>query len=62
MKREPSKLEALLSLLAFLAVVYPDAFQPRLWWYLTMRASNEGARRLGTVAILAEQHYRGAGV
>ena len=61
MKREPSKLEALLSLLAFLMVVYPQAFEPRLWWYLAMRGSREGARRLGQVAILAEKHYRKAG-
>lgn len=58
---EPSKLETVLSLLMFLMVVYPDAFHPRVWWYLAMRGSREGARRLGQVAILAEQHYRKAG-
>lgn len=57
-RREPSKLEALLSILALLLVVYPDAFHPRVWWYLAMRGSREGARRLGQIAILAEQHYR----
>lgn len=62
MKREPSKLELLVSLVAMLMVVYPQAFEPRIWWYATMRGSREGARRLGQLAILAEAHYRKAGV
>lgn len=59
MKREPSgRIDALLSMLAFLMVVYPQAFEPRLWWYVAMRVGREGARRCGQLAILAEAHYR----
>ena len=57
-ERKPSKLEALLSVLSFLIVVYPQALQPRVWWWVAMRASREGARRCGQLAILAEQRYR----
>jgi hypothetical protein len=57
-KREPGKLETFLSIVALLMVVYPEAFEPRVWCYIAMKASREGARRCGQLAILAERHYR----
>lgn len=63
MRRDrPSTLELLITLLSLVAVVYPQALEPRVWWYVTMRGAREGARRCGQLAILAEDHYRKAGV
>lgn len=39
----------------FLAMMMPDA---RTRWWLAMRLCQESARRIGTLAIAAENHYR----
>lgn len=45
----------LATLILILAPFWPDA---RTRWWLAMRACQESARRLGTLAIVAEIRYR----
>lgn len=40
-----------------LVAVWPELAEKRLWLHLAVRASREGARRCGQLAIVAERAY-----
>lgn len=40
-----------------LVALWPELAEKRLWLYLAVKASREGARRCGQLAIVAERAY-----
>lgn len=52
------RIETLLKLAVIAFMVYPLLPDARTRWYLAMRGCQEAARRFGTLAIVAENHYR----
>lgn len=54
-----ARIVELAATVAFLVVILcPELAHARTWWFALMKGSQEGAKRCGQVALLAERRYR----